>query len=44
MSTHNSEVKTVKGACPQDCPDTCAMLYTWRTESSWTCAAIPITR
>ena len=28
MSTRNSEVKTVKGACPQDCPDTCAMLYT----------------
>lgn len=28
MSTHNCEEKVVKGACPQDCPDTCAMLYT----------------
>ncbi len=28
MSVHMSETKTVRGACPQDCPDTCAMLYT----------------
>ena len=27
MATHTSDIKTVKGACPQDCPDTCAMLY-----------------
>jgi len=27
MSTHSSEVKVVRGACPQDCPDTCAFLY-----------------
>jgi anaerobic selenocysteine-containing dehydrogenase len=24
----NSEKMTVKGACPQDCPDTCAFIYT----------------
>jgi len=27
MSTHVSETRTVRGACPQDCPDTCAFLY-----------------
>ncbi|MEE9139579.1 MAG: molybdopterin-dependent oxidoreductase [Alphaproteobacteria bacterium] len=27
MATHTSEMKTVMGACPQDCPDTCAFLY-----------------
>ncbi len=27
MSTHVSETRIVKGACPQDCPDTCAFLY-----------------
>ncbi len=27
MATHTSETKTVMGACPQDCPDTCAFLY-----------------
>ena len=27
MSTHVSETKIVRGACPQDCPDTCAFLY-----------------
>lgn len=24
----NAERKTVRGACPQDCPDTCAFIYT----------------
>ncbi len=24
----NSEFTTIKGACPQDCPDTCAFIYT----------------
>ena len=24
----NAETRTVKGACPQDCPDTCAFIYT----------------
>ena len=27
MSAHFSEMRTVRGACPQDCPDTCAFLY-----------------
>lgn len=27
MSVHTSEPKIVRGACPQDCPDTCAFLY-----------------
>ncbi len=27
MSVHVSETRIVKGACPQDCPDTCAFLY-----------------
>ncbi|WP_291176486.1 molybdopterin-dependent oxidoreductase [Hyphomicrobium sp.] len=27
MSAHTSEMKIVRGACPQDCPDTCAFLY-----------------
>lgn len=27
MSTHSSETHVVRGACPQDCPDTCAFLY-----------------
>ncbi|MGH8503700.1 MAG: molybdopterin-containing oxidoreductase family protein [Gammaproteobacteria bacterium] len=27
MSTHISETRIVRGACPQDCPDTCAFLY-----------------
>ena len=27
MSVHFSETRTVRGACPQDCPDTCAFLY-----------------
>lgn len=27
MSAHFSETRTVRGACPQDCPDTCAFLY-----------------
>ncbi len=27
MSTHTSETTIVRGACPQDCPDTCAFLY-----------------
>lgn len=27
MSTHFSETSVVRGACPQDCPDTCAFLY-----------------
>lgn len=27
MSAHTSETKIVRGACPQDCPDTCAFLY-----------------
>lgn len=27
MATHTSEIKIVRGACPQDCPDTCAFLY-----------------
>ena len=27
MSTHLSETRIVRGACPQDCPDTCAFLY-----------------
>src|SRR3984885_956190 len=27
MSVHSVETKTVCGACPQDCPDTCAFLY-----------------
>jgi anaerobic selenocysteine-containing dehydrogenase len=27
MSVHSVETKTVRGACPQDCPDTCAFLY-----------------
>ena len=27
MSTHVSETRVVRGACPQDCPDTCAFLY-----------------
>ncbi|WP_207483084.1 molybdopterin-containing oxidoreductase family protein [Arenibaculum pallidiluteum] len=27
MSAHVSETRIIKGACPQDCPDTCAFLY-----------------
>ena len=27
MSAHLSETRVVRGACPQDCPDTCAFLY-----------------
>ncbi|MDB5409613.1 MAG: molybdopterin oxidoreductase Fe4S4 domain protein [Rhodospirillales bacterium] len=27
MSVHVSDTSVVKGACPQDCPDTCAFLY-----------------
>jgi anaerobic selenocysteine-containing dehydrogenase len=27
MSVHVSDTRTIKGACPQDCPDTCALLY-----------------
>lgn len=27
MSAHVSETRIVKGACPQDCPDTCGFLY-----------------
>ncbi|MDZ5460595.1 molybdopterin-containing oxidoreductase family protein [Azohydromonas lata] len=27
MSTHSSDTRIVRGACPQDCPDTCAFLY-----------------
>ncbi len=27
MSVQTSETKVVRGACPQDCPDTCAFLY-----------------
>src|SRR5216684_7692436 len=27
MSVHISETRVVKGACPQDCPDTCAFMY-----------------
>jgi anaerobic selenocysteine-containing dehydrogenase len=27
MSVHVSETRVIKGACPQDCPDTCAFLY-----------------
>lgn len=27
MSAHTAETKIVRGACPQDCPDTCAFLY-----------------
>src|SRR5215468_4654081 len=27
MSAHVSETRIVKGACPQDWPDTCAFLY-----------------
>jgi anaerobic selenocysteine-containing dehydrogenase len=27
MSVHFSDVRTVRGACPQDCPDTCAFIY-----------------
>ena len=27
MSAHVSETRVVRGACPQDCPDTCAFLY-----------------
>ena len=27
MSVHISETRVIKGACPQDCPDTCAFLY-----------------
>lgn len=27
MSTHSSKTIVVRGACPQDCPDTCAFLY-----------------
>jgi hypothetical protein len=27
MSVHLSETRTVKGTCPQDCPDTCSMIY-----------------
>jgi anaerobic selenocysteine-containing dehydrogenase len=27
MSVHISQTRVVKGACPQDCPDTCAFLY-----------------
>src|ERR1700680_4056079 len=27
MSVHSAETRTVRGACPQDCPDTCAFIY-----------------
>jgi anaerobic selenocysteine-containing dehydrogenase len=27
MSVISAETKTVRGACPQDCPDTCAFIY-----------------
>lgn len=27
MSAHLSDTRIVRGACPQDCPDTCAFLY-----------------
>jgi len=27
MSVHSAKTKTVRGACPQDCPDTCAFIY-----------------
>ena len=27
MSTHSSKTIVIRGACPQDCPDTCAFLY-----------------
>jgi len=27
MSTHSSKTIVIRGACPQDCPDTCACLY-----------------
>src|ERR1700682_38876 len=27
MSVHSAKTKTVRGACPQDCPDTLAFLY-----------------
>ncbi|MEA3152140.1 MAG: hypothetical protein QOD56_3079 [Gammaproteobacteria bacterium] len=27
MSIQSVETKTVRGACPQDCPDTCAFIY-----------------
>lgn len=27
MSTHSSQTIVIRGACPQDCPDTCAFLY-----------------
>ena len=27
MSVQSAETKTVRGACPQDCPDTCAFIY-----------------
>jgi anaerobic selenocysteine-containing dehydrogenase len=27
MSVHSADTKTVRGACPQDCPDTCAFIY-----------------
>jgi anaerobic selenocysteine-containing dehydrogenase len=27
MSLLSAETKTVRGACPQDCPDTCAFIY-----------------
>lgn len=27
MSVHLSDIRVVRGACPQDCPDTCAFLY-----------------
>ena len=27
MSLDSAETKTVRGACPQDCPDTCAFIY-----------------
>ena len=27
MSVQAAETKTVRGACPQDCPDTCAFIY-----------------
>ena len=27
MSVHVSQTRTVRGACPQDCPDTCAFIY-----------------
>ena len=28
MATQISEERIVRGACAQDCPDTCAFLYT----------------